>query len=456
MIRITNTEDVGGRIYWYDKSQNFLGSDVYGTNNRLFIHPQAYYFRIGVRYDTNPPVDTLEIESYWDYVPFPQEIFEKIPSDEGYANLTFPVNILKPNASNTLGVEEQYIRAVDFGVLHLPTDYTPYDSPTPLIIFLHGAAERYTSSSDRFGANVRYSPEWSAAGYAQMDVNMAPDCFPYTGSNLGTGDDVSCVYAAYQWVIEHYNIRRDGVYLFGRSRGAQAVMSILAQYNADKMPIVCALSNAGANSMILLALYRASTAQWWTAFCDSMGLPDSAHGRPAFGSGIVVSQPNLVTFLRNNIELWWKKSLTGFPTVIDNPTDYKTPLQIFNLMVDSYNESQDAGRAYLDFVQACTYRSPVPLRFDWCVGDTSQPWADHNYGWAGMKAFVDSYLTGDAIYRQWPSCTDGNPHYHEKFNLVSSYTLPNGVTVTDASMAQIEWLLWAQSHDNRAITNYRG
>ena len=62
---------------------------------------------------------------------------------------------------------------------------------------------------------------------------------------------------------------------------------------------------------------------------------------------------------------------------------------------------------------------------------------------------MNNKLTGNAIYRRWPSCPEGDePHYHEYFNL-EDYTLPNGVGIEDASMAMTEWLLWAMGQDER-------
>lgn len=380
--------------------------------------------------------------------------YEPIPADEGFQNLAFPVNICDiPNPSG-LSINPINARSLNYGVLHLPESYSPIGEGTPLILYLHGAAERYNINSVRFGENVRYSPEWSAAGYAQMDVDMIPSLYGYNGTgSSGTGDDTACVYAAYQWVIEHYNIRRDGVYLFGRSRGGQAVLSILARYNPDKMPVVCALSNSGANSMILYSLFRSKLSLWWSAFVKSMGMTNL--NPPTFDSTkVAIEQPDIVAWLRTNIDYWWKKSMTALGMIRMNPTQYQTPTEIFELLVESYNQS-DAGKTFIeDFIERCSFHSPVPLRFDWCKGDNTQPWDATpygNYGSAGKDAFVNS-LMGNSIYREWPS-SPSNAHYHEKYNLYDGdYTLPNGNVVEDPSMAMVEWLLWAQSNDQRHLT----
>ena len=452
-MRILN-QNVSGRVIFYKSDQTFNRSVLLSDyQDGIIVKRNASdaYVRFTFNQDNDAVLpERLMIEGIWE-----TEIdrYEPIPADEGFQNLAFPVNICDiPNPSG-LSINPINARSLNYGVLHLPESYSPIGEGTPLILYLHGAAERYNINSVRFGENVRYSPEWSAAGYAQMDVDMIPSLYGYNGTgSSGTGDDTACVYAAYQWVIEHYNIRRDGVYLFGRSRGGQAVLSILARYNPDKMPVVCALSNSGANSMILYSLFRSKLSLWWSAFVKSMGMTNL--NPPTFDSTkVAIEQPDIVAWLRTNIDYWWKKSMTALGMIRMNPTQYQTPTEIFDLLVESYNQS-DAGKTFIeDFIERCSFHSPVPLRFDWCKGDNTQPWDATpygNYGSAGKNAFVNS-LMGNSIYREWPSCPS-NAHYHEKYNLYDGdYTLPNGDVVEDPSMAMVEWLLWAQSHDQRNL-----
>lgn len=465
-IKIKTNVKLSGYVIYYDKDRNYLGYVAINTLVNNVILPTAYSHAKYIRISFNTadegsvlPQQYILLESRWSD-PEQIESFVGLPTDSGYENLSFPVRvpINVPVSDTSPSITQQYAQSSNYGVLHLPPTYTADGKPTPLIIYLHGQAERYTYTSVRFGSNVRYSPEWSAAGYAQMDVDMIPSVLNVTNPDAGLCDDAVCVEAAYKWVIEHYNVRRDGVYLFGRSRGGQAVFKILADYNPVKMPVICALSNAGANTILNYKLFRLPpTAAWWNAFCFETGL--SYKNPPSINNKkIIPLQPTVVSFLRDNIDMWWRQTMTGLPMMVVNPTEYKTPLQIFNLLMSSYSASVNPSKDFIEnFLEKCSFRSPVPLRFDWCVGDTQQPRYSpgttdvDNYGIAGAFAFKNSII-GNSVYREWPSCTGGEPHYHEKFNLYDGdYTLPNGAVVTNPSMAQVEWLLWAQSHDNRDL-----
>lgn len=445
--------NVSGFIHWYDSTKTFMSYSAISYNTEQY-NSSASYFALTLNTASGTVIlpDEVKIEGIWKG---DDDVFRPIPADEGFVNLAFVVDVPKNPTYSTSASEltEQFTRTSNHAMLHLPPSYDEEGIPTKLIIYLHGAAERYDDSSTRFGTNVRYSPEWSAAGFAQLDVDMIPDSYgKYTlASTAGSGDDAVCVFTAYQYVIQHYNIARDGVYLFGRSRGGQAVLECLAQYDAIKMPVIAALSNAGANTTLIYSLFTTTmNNEKWQFFANAMGLPTS--GRPTISttSKRLVEIANVVTFLRTNIDVWWKKACVALRLVNTNNTEYKTPLQIFNMIVDSYNN--DNALTYSNWVRSLVLESPVPLRFDWCNGDTTQDWTattPYNYSVCVKDAFVDN--SPKCIYRYWPSIPSGSDaHYHEKYNFYNgNYTLPNGAVVTNPSMAQTEWLLWAMGLDPR-------
>lgn len=464
-IVIKESRDYGGYVFLYDKDgrcKGHRGLSQIVSNNHTIPKEWGYYIRLNFTSSNGRelPINGIELEGVWDGT---EEVFLPRPTDDGFTCLCFPVriNMCQQPDDSVSSITSQYTDSEDHGILHLPESYDPKGRPTPLIIYLHGAAERYDKNSTRFGDNVRYSPEWSAMGYAQLDVDMIPEIYGMTAANTsGTCDDEACVLSAYRWVVEHYNIRRDGVYLFGRSRGGMAVQRILARYNPQKMPVICALSNAGANCVLVYNLFRGNPkTAWWNAFCTSTGL--AAFNPPTIGTtSILPRQSSIVSFLRNHLSVWWDKAKVCIPLITDNPTEYQTPEQIFDFLMTSYatvpsDPSTPLGIDFLEnFVMKCTFKSPVPLRFDWCVGDTIQTDLTA-YGTKGKDAFIQSSknLYGNCIYREWPTCPEGvEPHYHEKFNLTDGdYTLPNGAVIEDASMAQVEWMLWAMRHDNRKL-----
>ena len=450
------TRNLEGRVLFYDNNQTFLSYVTFSTASADYhILPPtgAALFRIAVNSSGLTPASIL-LSGFWTG---DDEEFQRLPSDSGYQNVTAVVKVASSvlPSSEASEITPQYQFSTDSGVLHLPSTYSEKGNPVPLIIYLHGSGSKYGVTSNRFDENNPYAPEWDAAGYAQMDVDMIPDLYNQNvQSPSGSGDDYECVLAAYEWAIAHFNIRRDGVYLLGRSRGAQAVLTILGKYDPARLPIVCALSNCGANSIIDYVIYTPlyGTSDRWTLFCNSHGLP--SEGRPAYGSGSFVSQPTLAQFLRDNIALWWGKAMSGLWLLKKDGGQYDTPTDIFDLIVSSYNAA-NSGKDFCDWIRTCKFRSPVPLRFDWCKNDTIQDWdADSwgNYSSSLKDAFLAT-LNGNAIYREWPTTPDNpskNPHYHEVLNFLDGdYILPNGAVVTDPSMARIEWLLWCQRNDPR-------
>lgn len=445
---------VSGYICYYDSSFNYVGNVNIEPNTTQSPIYSAAYFALTLNTNGGTVIipDQIEIESNWeegDELFFPRSI------DDGYTPFVFPVEI--PSMVRTSLSESELtqfvVRTSDHAMLHLPPSYSATGVPTKLIIYLHGAAERYDDNSTRFGNNVRYSPEWSASNFAQLDVDMIPNIYSSSiVSTAGTGDDADCVFAAYRFVIEHYNIDRNGVYLFGRSRGGQAVLECLAHYNPSKMPIIAALSNAGANTTLIYSIFTATMDDTrWQFFANAMGLPNNNRPTISTTNKRLVTIPSVVEYLRNNIDIWWKKACVAFALMTENNTDYQTPIEIFDFICDSYQN--DNARRYSDWVKQLKFHSPVPLRFDWCNGDTIQDWtttSPYNYSVCVKDAFVNWDVNSE--YRFWPQALDSNKdsHYHEDVNFYNGdYMLPNKNIITNPSMAQTEWMLWAMSKDSR-------
>lgn len=451
------TRGIYGRVIFYTSEQEVITSTTFDTisaDYELVFPENAELFRLSIFKTNNSGLmpKSILLSGAWNG---DDDEYQSRPNDSGYQNVTAVVKI---DSNNVPSITQSELSvpielSTDSGVLHLPESYSKNGEPTPLIIFLHGSADKYTVSSKRFSAGTPYAPEWDAAGYAQLDVDAITDKYNQGVTNpSGSGNDYECILAAYEWVIAHFNIRRDGIYLFGRSRGAQAVLTILGKYDPTKLPIVCAICNSGANTLIDYILYSTGSSDKWTLFCDSHGLPSD--GRPAYTSGSFVQDAAIVQFLRDNINIWWTKAMSGLWMITDNPTQYNTPATIFDLLVSSYNAT-DVGKDYCDFIRDCKFKSPVPLRFDWCKQDTIQDWdADTwgNYSSALKDAFIGT-MNGNAVYREWPTSPANpsrDPHFHELLNFYNGdVTLLNGQIITDPSMARTEWLFWAQLNDAR-------
>lgn len=453
-----------GRVWFYGSGYTYLGSgarieiDTRNATQTVSFPSNASYYRIALSSYINR--DYIEIESYWDGDDY---AFQPRPSN-GYQPFTCEVKALKCNGlESTSSLQEQYMVTTDSGMLHLPSSYKEDGESTPLIIFVHGAGSNYTSNSTSFATANPLAPEWDAAGFAQMDVDLIPDLYNDKQNNSGGGssDDAECIFAAYKWCIEHFNIRRDGVYLIGRSRGGQAVLQVLGKYNPSVMPIICAIDNAGANQLINYGLTNGNTAAFWNLICESYSLPTEGRPTPS-GRNVILAQNNLYSFLMANIKQWFSKASVALNLCTSNTNSEKTPEAILEFIHNHPRVSSVDDIEYLTFLKNFTFRSPVPLRFDWCVEDKTQEWNANdgigNYSSIVKDGFVNN-PSGNSVYREWPTVDSTTPsvsgatdrgHWHELYNLYDDdYTLPNGAVVTNPSMARVEWLLWCMSHDSR-------
>ncbi len=458
---IIRTVGVTGKVYCYDRNQAYMGSDaridIDTTGGAQYVDiPSTVSF---IRIALSTQIDCIDIDGFWEG---DDDVFQALPAT-GYQPMTFAVRAVRCNAADTTStLHEQYQLTTDSGMLHLPPSYKADGAATPLIIFIHGASDNYTMSSTAFPASCPLAPEWAAAGFAQMDVDLIPDLYNDRDNNAhgGSSDDAECIFGAYRWAVEHFNLRRDGVYLIGRSRGGQAVLQVLGKYNPAVMPVVAAVSNAGAHAPINYGLTNSSAAKFFDLICQSYSLPEEGRPTPS-GNSTLIAQDSVYSYLLQHISQWWKKAQVALSLLTDNGNAEQTAEDMLEFMHSHPRVSGIDDADYLGFLEKMRFRSPVPLRFDWCVADTTQPWKA-NEGRGNYSAIVkDGFVknpSGNAVYREWPDCADGadisgvtdKPHWHELFNIYSGdYTLPGGAVVANPSMARVEWLLWCMSHDNR-------
>ena len=156
-----------------------------------------------------------------------KEYFNTMPVDAGYQRLVIPVEIDDPALS-----DKKYLP--DYGMLALPKNYSNTGEPTRLIIYCHGAGTNYSSSITRFPSSALLPEYWLSEGYAVMDIegnpfdNSTPHSYvPYARKTYEL---------AYEWVVNTYNICRDGVFLGGRSLGGGMCFEILQ----SEIPVIAA------------------------------------------------------------------------------------------------------------------------------------------------------------------------------------------------------------------------
>lgn len=113
---------------------------------------------------------------------------------------------------STLALQDSEKIVADNGVLLLPESYSAKGKPTRLIIACHGAGGGVTPTGSQLenGITAKYL---ASLGYAVMDMNgLAIE-------NIGGPTAIQCYLKGYNYVLDHYNIIRDGVFVTGGSMG---------------------------------------------------------------------------------------------------------------------------------------------------------------------------------------------------------------------------------------------
>lgn len=480
-IEIKNLQNttVSIRVFFYDKDYTLISTIAYqDTTNGLTsivvndIPSDAVWFRLSFAADnTNYPNRVkylrteIEIESEWgngeetskapyvEYLPFMYSVISNIPirlSEHSYST------------KSVFGYDE--------GLIHLPPTYTPKGKPTPLIFFIHGDAERYTIGESTFSGHVKMQQCWSDAGFAQVDLDLIPSYLnqPSLASTGGSRDDLECLSAAWEWITTHFNIDKKGFYLIGRSRGGQCVLEILGKGGATKLPIIAAISMAGANSIFEYSVYSPATESEWQLWCNAHGLP--TEGRPSWeesssylSSRSFLRDANIYNFVSSNFELWSKKALTGWGLVTKN-VDGITPRNYFDNFIYPYVQAGNTTTTAIEqfftqMLNTMEAKSPIPLRFDWCVGDTTQSKLPYTGNHSYSSMFTEMLLNtpaSNAEYRRWDGVDETNPydetnpHYAENMIFYDGdLVLPNGAVTSNPSKVTMEWLIWCMGKDPR-------
>lgn len=481
-IRIKNLQNmtINCRVYFYDKDLAWMQDVAYSdTENGLTeivvdnIPSGAEWFRLSFGVDnTNYPNRVIyprfevDIESEWGY-----GVETTKESYVAYQPFLYSVITNMPIQISEHSYTTKSIFGYDEGLIHLPPTYTPNGKPTPLIFYIHGDAERYSIGERVFSGHINMQQCWSDAGFAQVDLDLIPSWLgnPTLQLTGGSRDDLECLSAAWQWIINHYNIDTTGFYLIGRSRGGQAVFEILGKGGATKLPIIAAISMAGANSIFEYSVFSPATEAEWQLWANTHGLP--TEGRPSWGESSVYSSnrsflkdPNIYNFVSSNFDLWSKKALTGWGLITKNE-DGITPRNYFDNFIYPYVQNNNAWTQAIEtffqhMLDTMEAKSPIPLRLDWCYGDTVQSKEyfvseQHSYS----TVFAEILLSTPASlveYRRWPGVDaenpygETNPHYAENMIFYDGdLVLPNGAVTHNPSKVTMEWLIWCMGKDPR-------
>ncbi len=255
-------------LYEYDKDFAYLGFNygdiVSGQRTEINLAYDGTKY-IKLRYINNSSFEgdaktTVTVEG-----DFPEkwDVFNVRPGDNGYVRVAVSVRVTDPTCCDgeTSAIQDASQILTDYGILCLPSKYSNTGKPTRLIIYCHGAAVNYSSSATRFDSQDLDPTYWLAEGYAILDVEGNP--FNNTDEHFCIPQAMECYLAAYKWAIEWYNIRRDGVFLGGRSMGGGMTFDLIREQ--CPIPVIAACPNSPWSTAI--GNQSATRKSFWATHC---------------------------------------------------------------------------------------------------------------------------------------------------------------------------------------------
>ena len=233
-VTLCVSSDCEVQIAQYDKDFAFLGLTSWTVlktdqDKKFTLKSNCKYIRLMFRKNSSicdfpkPHVIVKNVGA--------EDFYNIRPSDNGYQQLTIPVNVSGTNTSDDDSWELQDLGTYmkDYGLLVLPETYSNIGKPTRLIIYCHGAGINYPSTVTRFSSSSHVQPEyWLKEGYAVMDIEGNP--FDNTNEHFYIPQARQAYESAYNWVINAYNICQDGVFVGGRSMGGGMCFELLQSH----------------------------------------------------------------------------------------------------------------------------------------------------------------------------------------------------------------------------------
>lgn len=348
-------------VFYYDKDFGYLGNSgivpiTSGQYNQFPVMSGTEYIKVCLYNDINPFVSftsqpTLSLKGY-----FGREAFNVRSSDEGYHRVIVPVQITDPTScyDESEDVQDNPTRGFDYGVIAIPESYTNTGEATRLIIYCHGAAVNYSDNTTRFNT-VDLEPDyWLAEGYAVMDVEGNP--YDNENEHFYMPQAMDCYIAAYKWAIEHYNLRRDGIFLGGRSMGGGNTFSLLRR--ECPIPVISACPNVPASIPTFYWNYMTAARRKFIA--DHLGFTD----QPTWTSNspMPVVEWNC---LKANFEKLVKYS-PAWGIITDLPG--KDVLMDSALNISKNTTQSDAEEAVYDGLHA---QVKAPVKIFGCIDDST-------------------------------------------------------------------------------------
>lgn len=196
-------------------------------------------------------------------------------------------------SSNSLASQHTPSIKTDWGILLLPTNYSPSGKPTRMIISCHatgtfiGSTSTITSGSPNF---------LLSQGFAVMDMNGVPGNTSDDGSkHFGSPIALRCYLAGYNYVINNYNIHPE-VFVSGISMGGLASMQLSL---SGSIPVIAQGDFAPCIDLYLQAFINPwSGAAQRRSICEQFGFSGTL---PTFTATKPPTQPE-IDYFKSNID----------------------------------------------------------------------------------------------------------------------------------------------------------
>lgn len=216
------------------------------------------------------------------------------PNTPSVVKHTFSVDV---NVAPALG-QDGYIVDTDYGYIILPENYSENAEGTRLIIVCHGAG---ASLADYKSTTIKEFSQsyWVNMGYAIMDMYACPSMVA-NGSELHLGNPVvlECYEKGYQYVMEHFNLKTDGIFVVGSSMGGLSSFQIV---QSGKFPVLAQVANCP-----VIDLFKQAYCNPWSTVTDQREKISSYFGfegeKPTFTIAKPVPSQAEIDYFINNFD----------------------------------------------------------------------------------------------------------------------------------------------------------
>lgn len=345
MVGVDVMSDCDVRVCQYDESFSFLKIVDFttikaGTVKNFTLDSSCRYIRLVFR--KNSSLEDFELPRVRVTNITDMEFPEIRSADSGYQKLLVH-----------LGVGDEILP--DYGIMVLPETYSNVGEPTRLIIFCHGAAVNYPTSVSRFVASDLDPEYWLKEGYAIMDIEGNP--FDNTNEHFYIPQAIQSYQAAYEWIVNTYNIRKDGVFLGGRSMGGGMCFEILQ----SSIPVIAACPIVPACNQLWYWNYADATRK---KFCsEKMGFTGT---QPSWTSKKKLTDEEY-DYLYDNFDRML--ACSPFWRGIENLPDKDA---LFSVGRVSANTKYD--EAETELYSTLSYKAKAPVKIFTCYEDTTVPY----------------------------------------------------------------------------------